>query len=133
MGEKSIRGLRGPYNLNRGLADFYAWLDSRKDYQEGYSPMTWHVECVQLSAPGHRILDQTPARLQFVSAAINRLADRHQEALELKYLPARHPNGIEVTDIDRARVMDITVVKFLNLIRVGKRKIKDDLNQPTVN
>ncbi len=133
MGEKSIRGPRGPYNLNRGLADFYAWLNTRKDHQDGYAPMNWRIERVQLSAPGHKVLDQTPARLQLVSAAINRLADRHQEALELKYLHNRRPNGIEVTDIDRARVMDITVVKFLNLIRVGKRKIKADLNQRTVN
>ena len=51
----------------------------------------------------------------------------------LKYLHNRHPSGVEVTDIDKARAMDITVVKYLNLIRVAKRKIKADLNQRTVN
>ena len=128
------RGARGPYWVERVLCDFYAWVDTRIEHQEGFGSDSWRLDRVQQSSPGHKILSpDAPARFLKIARAVNRLSDRHQKALDLKYRLCRSPDGREVSDEDRSRVMNIQTVKFRNLVRVGKRKIKADLTRKTVN
>ena len=129
------RGARGPYWLERVLGDYYAWVDTLIEYQQGFSPESWRVIRIQDTAPGHRILSpDAPARFIKIARAVGRLSSRHQTALDLKYRMYRSPeDGTEVSDGERARVMDLEVVKFRNLVRVGKRKIKADLTRKTIN
>ena len=126
---------RGPYWVDKVLGDFYAWVDARIEHQQGFSPDSWRVTRIQDTAPGHRILSpDAPARFLKIARAVGRLSQRHQAALDLKYRMCRSPeDGTEVSDGERARVMDLEAVKFRNLVRVGKRKIKADLTRKTVN
>lgn len=111
------------------LPEVVEWLLSQED---GYQRISV-VERI-LRDPGfatvrdHKALHQwPPARLQVTHSAFIRLPRMSQRAFLLRYGWYRHPDGAEVTELDRADQMRLSVRAWRRLLTRSRDLLVDEV------